>query len=715
MIPARLLAVVLAVVAPSFTTLAPGEEPIVPDLSRYDAACGVEVQHVRDRLVVDWPIAEGESGRLVLNLRPGIPPITSLGIVSGGGPPSELIRDGDPVVFVTAGTRVAAPGKPPGMSAFNEFFDSPARRPHATLLATLRKTFATVTSAGKRATITLGALSAGSFRGTWQITLYRGSPLVHLEAVLRTDEDTQAILYEVGLVQSSPLWKGFAWKDTEGAIRREALGPNMNSRAVAVRHRAMAAEGPGGSIACFPPPHQFYFPRDLTDNLNTTWIGRGYRGLRDRYGFGIRQNETGGGAFVPWFNAPPGTDQRLGAFFLLSRGDAGQALKAALRYTNNDSFPDLPGHLTFTSHWHMAVAMAALDRKAKGEPDTAPDFVRMFKDMNVQMVHLAEFHGDGHPQDPGPLRIPELRAMFDECRRLSDDELLFIPGEEANVHLGVNRQGAHPGHWVYLFPRPVWWIMKRQPDQPFVESVPEIGQLYRVGNRQEMLRLLEEEDGLAWTAHARIKASSWAPDYYRDEDFFRSGHWLGAAWKAMPADLSRPKLGERVLDLLDDMANWGLRKYVIGEVDVFKLDHTHELYGHMNINYVRLDRLPRFDEGWKPLLDALRGGRFFVTTGEVLIEDFTVGGRPSGAMLGDAKAELVATLRWTFPLRFAEIITGDGQSVTRTRIDLSDTREFGERTIRHPLDLSGKRWVRFEAWDIAGNGAFTQPVWVGGQ
>ena len=29
--------------------------------------------------------------------------------------------------------------------------------------------------------------------------------------------------------------------------------------------------------------------------------------------------------------------------------------------------------------------------------------------------------------------------MFDECRRLSDDELLFIPGEEANVYLGLAR------------------------------------------------------------------------------------------------------------------------------------------------------------------------------------------------------------------------------------------------------------------------------------
>ena len=64
-----------------------------------------------------------------------------------------------------------------------------------------------------------------------------------------------------------------------------------------------------------------------------------------------------------------------------------------------------------------------------------------------------------------------------------------------------------------------------------------------------------------------------------------------------------------MLDLLDDMANWGQRKYVPGEVDVFTIDHTHELYGHMNVNYVQLDRVPRFDEGWQPVLDVLRSGR----------------------------------------------------------------------------------------------------------
>jgi hypothetical protein len=339
----------------------------------------------------------------------------------------------------------------------------------------------------------------------------------------------------------------------------------------------------------------------------------------------------------------------------------------------------------------------------------------MFKEMGVNLVHLGEFHGDGHPKDPGPLRMPEMEAMFQECRRWSDDKLLLMPGEEANVYLGLQLEGKHPGHWMCLFPKPVYWTMVRAAGQPFMEEHPKYGKVYHVGSRAEMIRLLKEERGLAWTAHPRIKASSWTPDIFRHEDFFIAEYWLGGAWKAMPGDLSREKLGERVLNLLDDMANWGHKKYTPGEVDVFKIDPTHELYGHMNINYVQLDRLPRYEEGWQSVLDALSGGRFFVTTGEVLIPRCTVGGKSSGENLKlaeNSQPELIADLRWTFPLAFAEIISGDGQQVYRQRIDLSDTKPFGQRTLTLQPQLAGRRWVRLEVWDIAVNGAFTQPVWL---
>jgi hypothetical protein len=308
--------------------------------------------------------------------------------------------------------------------------------------------------------------------------------------------------------------------------------------------------------------------------------------------------------------------------------------------------------------------------------------------------------------------------MFQECERLSDDQLLFLPGEEANSYLGNARPGKEAGHWMYLFPRPVYWTMDRAKGEKFVELVKPYGDVYHVGPGGDMKDLLEREGGLIWTAHARIKGSSWTPDGYRHDRLFRSEHWLGAAWKAMPANLSHDQLGRRVLDLMDDMANWGEAKYVLGEVDVFKLDHTHELYGHMNVNYLRLhpDRLPRFSEGWRPVLDCLRLGQFFVTTGEVMIPEFQVNGKPSGSgivVTPVAEVDVRVDLSWTFPLRFVELISGDGSKVFRERIDCSDTGPFEGRTMRFKPDLTGRTWVRLEAWDIAGNGAFTQPVWLG--
>lgn len=39
----------------------------------------------------------------------------------------------------------------------------------------------------------------------------------------------------------------------------------------------------------------------------------------------------------------------------------------------------------------------------------------------------------------------------------------------------------------------------------------------------------------------------------------------------MPADLSNPRLGTRVLDLQDDMLNWRRKKHILGEVVVFQI------------------------------------------------------------------------------------------------------------------------------------------------
>jgi hypothetical protein len=696
------------------TLLAAGVAPVPVDVSRYSPACGVEVRAQANHVNIGWPMAEGEFGRVTLNLNTNRPLIESFGVAgSATGRPEPLLQNVEPVTFLTVGTREAPSGRPPTMSVWNVFFDKPAKRPFQTHVSRLKPKQVRVSSEGQRATVAIGDLTIGSFSGELEFAFYATSRLVHVEAIVSTHEDRRAILYDAGLAGESPGWQRIAWADTEGRWQRAEIDPQKPDQPIAVRHRAIIAESEHGSVACFPPPHQFHFPRDWTDNLKFAWLGRAHLGKETAFGLGVRQVPDGETAFEPWFNAPPGTKQRLGVFYLLTRGRAEDALRETLRYTHGDRFPKLPGHITFTSHYHMAVAMDAMARKFEG----TPDFSRVFRDMGVDAVHIGDFHGDGHPKDPGPLRLPEVDAMNKECRRLSDTNFLLIPGEEINEFLGIAQSGKHPGHWMTLFPKPVYWTQKRTNDQPFAEMHRQYGTVYRVGNRADMMELLRREHGLAWAAHPRIKASSWTPDIFRHEDFYLAHFWLGGAWKAMPADLSRERLGERGLDLFDDMANWGQRKYMPGEVDVFKIDHTHELYGHMNINYVRLGRLPRFDEGWQPILDALRRGDFFVTTGEILLREFSIGGKHNGETLalksGD-RPELRVNLEWTFPLRFAEVISGDGEKVYRERIDLADTTQFGQRTLTLKPQLTGRKWVRFEVWDVAANGAFTQPVWLEG-
>ena len=688
------------------------------DLSDYRADSGIAVRRVGDRLTVEWPM-EDEWGQLNLDLAGGRPLVASLAVGEKDGRNFRRLLEGaDPVCFLLVGSRQAPEGRPPEMSVFNVFFDTPANRPFNSFRSRLDLKRVYVASRGRVVTISIGDISVGSFTGELRIKVYGGARLIHVETVIHTNENRRAILYDAGLALNSPAGLRFAWIDTAGKLERAQPPPDSTDRHLAVRHRTLIAESAAGSIACFPPPHQFFFPRDLTDNLNTVWYGRDHRGLDQRFGFGIRQAEKGGGSYVPWFNAPPRTEQRLSVFYLLSGGKAEKALEETLRYTHGDRFPRVPGFHTLTSHWHMAIADAALKRKKEDSAPATPDFVTMFKELGVEMVHLAEFHGDGHPKDSGPLRLSELQTMFHECERLSDKELLFLPGEEANSFLGNARPGKEAGHWLYLFPKPVYWTMSRGQGQPFVEQNPSYGSVYHVGIGNDMQDLLEREGGLVWTAHARIKGSSWTPDIYRNDRLFHSDNWLGAAWKAMPADLSHDQLGRRVLDLMDDMANWGEAKYVLGEVDVFKLDHTHELYGHMNVNYIRLepDALPKFSEGWRSVVGSLRLGQFFVTTGEVLMPEFQVNGRPSGSgvvVKPGEKAEIRVDLSWTFPLRSVELISGDGSKVFRERVDCSDFGPFHKRTMRFTPNLTGRTWIRLEAWDIASNGAFTQPVWLG--
>lgn len=671
------------------------------DLSELDTNCTIRAQASDGRVVVQWHDQGGSTVSMTLNAAIDRPLIESISRND-----VEIVSSLDPALLLTVGIRdLSTAGK------WTTFFDNPIKRPHEPFPAKLTRDQILIEGHGSRATVRVTGLTAGKFAGNWLFTIYDGTRLIRSEAVLKTAEPAAAILYDAGLVRKDvpPDWSAVYVDNLDQPERVEASHDPAGD-VYAVRRRAIALQTSHGSIALIAPPHQFLYPLDFCNNYKLAWHGPNYRNLIDGWGIGLRQPPEGDKRWVPWVNAPPGTEQHLVLFYLISPRDGDDPLTSAARLTHDDTFKPLPGYQTFTSHMHVEHTVDLLSEwKRQGDHTmparlVEPDFVQTLKRTGVNIAHLAEFHID-HKDIPAD-RLTALRTLHHECERLSNEHFLLLPGEEPNVHLG--------GHWISLFPKPVLWTLDRRKDQPFSESIG--GEtVYHVGNADDVLQLMNAEHGLMWTAHPRVKGSLGFPDLYRDTRFFKSDRFLGGAWKNLPVDDSLDRLGTRVLDLLDDMNNWGDHKVSPGEIDLFKIDPTCELYGHMNINYLKLDRLPKFGDGWTSILDCLRGGRFFVTTGEVLIPNYSVSGVESGGRLPPEKAKsatIDADLEWTYPLAFAEIVSGDGHQTFHQRVDLTDTSAFGTRHLRLPVDLTGRTWVRFEVWDVATNGAFTQPIWI---
>jgi hypothetical protein len=669
------------------------------DFSSFNKRGEARVSLKKNLLKIVWPAGKTQKGKVVVDLNERAPLFKSIQL-SKGSVFKNIAQNLEPVFLLTIGKRDLI-----SQNGWNIFFDKTNKLPSTTYKNSLNKGSAAVLSAGSRTIIRIQGVSAGSFSGDVEITFYNGSPLFNVAAVVSTDVDSTAILFDAGLVSQSKFWEKIAWSDTENRVQSVEANLKAPSRNLPVKYRAVIGQNKSGSLVLFPPPHQYFYPLDEAFNLKFTWYGNNYRNIVPGFGIGIRQDPMGDNRWVPWFNAPPRTLQRLNFFCLLSTKKPGAALDEVKKFTHNDSYLPLPGFKTMSSHFHNEFVMTTLHKKKLVPAE--PNFVKVFKNAGINIVHLAEFHYTAHPKGPDNVRLHELHTLHEMCRQYSKNNFLLLPGEEPNEFFG--------GHWLSFFPKPVNWIMSKKPNASFVTIDPIYGKVYRVGNEDEMLRLLEAENGLAWTAHARTKGSTGFPDLYREKSFFRSKHFLGAAWKNMPADLSADNQGKRVLDLMDDMANWGHKKHVIAEADLFSVEPENEMYAHLNVNYLELKRLPQYHEGWKPVLDVIKDGRFFVTTGEVLLPTFTVNGKKSGETLDLSPAgNAIITLKvnWTFPLQFAEIISGDYKKVYRKRINLNKTKSFGEKQFIFKANLKNMKWVRVEVWDVATNGAFTQQVWL---
>jgi hypothetical protein len=562
---------------------------------------------------------------------------------------------------------------------------------------------------GGRLEISFPGVTLGVFEGRLQYDVFKGSNLIRQVVIARTERASVAYKYDGGLkglpIQTT---SRVVWRDLAGRWQDQRFGgpANRDPATVWSSNRLIAAELQGGSIAAFPPPHSFYGARESNQVLGDNY----YRKDSDTaFAFGIRQAEKEEDPeFLHNFaltSARPGTWQQMPVFFYVSPEQAAAAVEGALTYTRGDHFKPLPGYQVMGSHYHVGMVPRL---KESGSLDNRLNDVESMKAVGVNIYGII----DGvRGQEDGDAYLAAQAEYYDAARRQSDKTFLVMPNKEnTGVDIG--------GHHDLMVSKPVFWLNKRSPGQPLVQQHPKYGKVYNLGSPADLFEMTRLENLIINMPHPRAKGSTGFPDAIK-ETHFAQETYEGAGYRwGMGIDGSETRLCEyRCLGLFDEMTNWYVDRAMPlkhmqaisesrSDIGVRGKPSYDATYANGPVNYVRLDRLPTVDD-MSSIINAMKRGDYFVTSGEVLISNYAVEGTGNQRTIN-------VDVEWTYPLNFVEVVWGDGKKTDRQIISTTDLPAFGKKRFQIPFDAAGKKWVRFAAWDVATNGAFVQPIKLGG-
>jgi hypothetical protein len=724
--------------------------PLTCDLAGYKAVPGLTASVAAEILTVTWDGDNSQELRLRLTIDAGTPTIKELALRKKGGPWTTLATDLTPEFRVVSGLRRATqqqtePLEKLGIALTPEvidkikweaFWDAPlyiegsGELPptHKTAIPAMkgvanqpglpRKSEEVRRSAamfkvqgcevktnGGRLEISFPGVTLGVFEGKLQYDVFKGSNLIRQVVIAKTERASVAYKYDGGLkglpIQAS---SRVVWRDLAGRWQDQKFGGPVNRDPATVwsSNRLIAADLPGGSIAAFPPPHSFYGARESNQVLGDNY----YRKDSDTsFAFGIRQAEKEEDPeFLHNFaltSARPGTWQQMPVFLYVSAEPAPAAVDAALTFTHGDHFKPLPGYQVMGSHYHVGMVPRL---KESGSLDNRLNDVESMKAVGVNIYGIIDGVRD---RLQGEAYLAAQAEYYDAARRQSDKTFLVMPNKENDgIDIG--------GHHDLMVSKPVFWLIGRKPGQPLVEPHPKYGKVYNLGSPADLFEMTKLENLIINMPHPRAKGSTGYPDAVK-ETHFAQETYEGAGYRwGMGIDGSETRLCEyRCLGLFDEMTNWYVDRAMplkhmqaisesrsdIGERGKPSYDAT---YANGPVNYLKIDRLPTVDD-MSPIINTMKRGDYFVTSGEVLISNYAVEGT------GD-KRTISADVEWTFPLNFVEVVWGDGQKTDRQIIPATDLPAFGKKRFQIPFNAAGKKWVRFAAWDVATNGAFVQPI-----
>ncbi|MGC4081459.1 MAG: hypothetical protein QM736_04915 [Vicinamibacterales bacterium] len=297
------------------------------------------------------------------------------------------------------------------------------------------------------------------FSGALQFTFFKGTNLVAQEILASTSTPWVAFSDHTGLkglsIQpgSRVVWRDIAntWQENRlgGAVNDDELPLDASQRIV------VAQSGQAGSVAVFPPPHTFFWAREIAINLGYTYL----RKDGDRtYSIGIRQaeheDESENQANFALYSARPGTTQRMTVFLYPSADPAEATFERAAAFTHGDRYESLPGYQVMNHHYHMDLGRRLGEA---GSLDAAiPDLVAL-KALGINIVSQIDSVGigaenppvgaafPGYPPVQTPAapaaaatggsrpRIDELQIRFNSiegAKRHSDTNFLVLPAQE---------------------------------------------------------------------------------------------------------------------------------------------------------------------------------------------------------------------------------------------------------------------------------------------
>ena len=153
-----------------------------------------------------------------------------------------------------------------------------------------------------------------------------------------------------------------------------------------------------------------------------------------------------------------------------------------MAFTHDDIYKAMPGYKVMTSHFHMHFNDQLTDA---GTIDVHPTWVDVFRGLGINIANLADFHGDSHPNDPGPLRFAGAEGLL---RRLPPFLRSQLP---ADPRRGARRHFRRPLHHFMFRARSTGRRRGRASSSP--RTIRKYGKVYHV----------EHEGGRTGDAEAR--------------------------------------------------------------------------------------------------------------------------------------------------------------------------------------------------------------------